>query len=62
MTTKLLENFISSPQKMGKYKENPIQHAFLLAFYEFSKQGYDFSDLPWFRTSKPQQPKLKQAA
>ena len=54
MTTKLLENFIGNPQKMGKYKENPIQHAFLLAFYEFSKQGYDFSDLPWFRTSKPQ--------
>lgn len=50
----IFENFISNPQKMEAYKENPIQHAFLLALYEFSNQGHDFADLPWFRASKPQ--------
>lgn len=54
-TNKLLEDFISNPQKMETYKKNPIQHAFLLALYEFSNQGHDFADLPWFRASKPQE-------
>ena len=61
MSTKVFENILKDPEKMAKYKKDPLLEATFMALYAYKKAGYNFADLSWFVPSRKKR-KLSLAA